>query len=675
VTATPGPAGDATEKRLDIILADYQACREDERVLFSIQAGIFSVAVTLIGLMAAAVTQTCQFSANKSSCVHIPDYLLAGTPLIPIALLAYTTILGVRGTIRSYYMRGLEAEIRKYVASPIASLGEVKPASFMGITLEIESLRRGALSYRLLTNLIFVAVILIFGGFTAYIGFHVGTAEQVGMAMAYTGIAIVLVWQVYLGTVGGRGFFVDAAQRFLVHGASLPQIHPPPRARPAPPERSLLSYLLFPRPEDWVKWVIAPGAFLAASWSVGTLRHWPQFLALWLILEYLIYEARYQWNDVRGLGEDLAHPDQIARGRLPIGPTRRTARRNIMLSLTVAAGRVVLALLIGWALGLAGPVAILIGIVFGIALGYESLRSERSPAAASAGSAARTPSSVIAAIWVIVGFGYGVRSGLGFLTGGLPLRSWQLWTGILCFTALGVVFVQLTWVLEAADCCWLTGDGQWKVKARVRTKAHVMRLLDLVPGRVDPVPAGKPPPVGYRDGRDVQVLSKRGSLRAPWNFAMAISAAAGGALGAALAHATPSPTAVALTVVLSLGFAMVLMRCSTGSERALSAVAGTVVIIGVTTAFGRWPVLLLAGAPWLTISLIYFFFRGSSYADLLDFGPRLLAAFRSVRIVFYGARVMLRLIVGSGTWNTFTAARTTDRRPGTRGTSRRNERG
>ena len=314
-------ASGESSQRLEILLADYQACREDERVNLATLAAVFGVFVTLIGLMAAAVTQTCEFSRSKS-CVAAPDFILAAAPLIPVALLAYAAMLGVAATLRSYYMRGLEDEIRENVSVPITSLGDIMSMSYIGIATEVMSLRRGRLPFRLLSNLVLMVVIIVFGGFTAYVGFHVGRAEQIVMTIAYTGIAILLVWQVSQSTIGGRAFFERAAQDFLNNrvGTALPRVHSgsifkPPRQKP-----SLISYLIFPRPEDWIKWLIAPGVFLAAAWSSDSLTRWPTFLALWLILEYLIYAARYQWNDVRGAEEDPLHGERSARRRLPVGP-------------------------------------------------------------------------------------------------------------------------------------------------------------------------------------------------------------------------------------------------------------------------------------------------------------------------------------------------------------------
>src|SRR5215471_19832816 len=63
------------------------------------------------------------------------------------------------------------------------------------------------------------------------------------------------------------------------------------------PGRELAAYLLFPRPEGWVKATIAPACFLLAATGAGHLGNWKRFGVLWLVLEFGIYAARYQWND------------------------------------------------------------------------------------------------------------------------------------------------------------------------------------------------------------------------------------------------------------------------------------------------------------------------------------------------------------------------------------------
>ena len=151
------------------------------------------------------------------------------------------------------------------------------------------------------------------------------------------------------------------------------------------PARGLAGYLLHPRPDAWAKALIAPACFLLAASSAGHFARWPRFLVLWLVLELLIYAARYQWNDIRGIEGDRLHPEARARSRLPAGPTERDRRRSIRISGATAAARIGAALLVGAAAGLASQVVVLAGAVFVVAAAYEFLRGRpapRSPASA-----------------------------------------------------------------------------------------------------------------------------------------------------------------------------------------------------------------------------------------------------------------------------------------------------
>src|SRR3954454_25121570 len=67
-------------------------------------------------------------------------------------------------------------------------------------------------------------------------------------------------------------------------------------------QRSLASYLLLPRPKDTVKWWILPLGFGLGSLAAPALTSAQvvRALVVWALLELLIYQARYQWNDVRG---------------------------------------------------------------------------------------------------------------------------------------------------------------------------------------------------------------------------------------------------------------------------------------------------------------------------------------------------------------------------------------
>jgi hypothetical protein len=639
--------GDANQ-RLDILLADYQACREDERVQFATVAAIIGVLVTLIGLMAAAVTQTCEFSSSKT-CIAAPDYLLAISPMIPIALLAYAIYILVVGTLRTYYMRGLENEIRVHISAPIASLGNLMPASYIGIVQEVTSLRRGRITYRLIAYLMVISVVLIFGGYTAYAALHVKPPYQIAMAVAYSGVAILFVWQVAQASVGGRSFFKRAAEDFLNNKPALPTVSAPKGSSVPRQGRSLVSYLIFPRPEDWIKWLIAPGVFLVVAWAFNDLGRWRVFIELWLILEYLIYEARYQWNDARGVDEDAFHSEHQARRRLPGGPADRT-RRNVLISLAVASARLVIALVVGEALGLLRPVLVLMALVLSIAIVYETLRS-RQPS-----STVIEPTPTVVAIWCIVGLGYGVRAGLGLITGGLSAMSSLTWIGISCFVFFGIMFVLLTWVLEAVSCCYCGKRNRiwWgRVKAEVPLKSHLMALLPYVPLELKEQTLKEQTNATFsadKDGSRLAILEERGRVWTPWNLALAVSAALGGALGVGLAQATHGYPPGAIAVSVSLVGAGLLACCN--SQPARLAISGITAIVLASTIslFVHWPHSLLAAGPWLTIAFTYSVFRGSSYRDLKEFGPNLLKAISSARIVLKVAPSLLHVVIGDRAW-------------------------
>jgi hypothetical protein len=651
-----GGPSERSSQELDILLADYQTCREDERLMISIQGAVFGVFVTLIGLMAAAITQTCEFRSS-ANCVKVPDYMLAATPLIPIALLAYTTMIGVAATFRSYYMRGLEEAIRKHTSTPI--LGELRAASFTGMTIEVISLRRGRISYRLLANLVLAVLIIVFGGFTAYVGFHVGHAEQIAMTVIYGSIAALLVWEVSLGTLRGRTFFLNAAEQFLRHqgDTNLPQ---PGRRRQrvavAADERSLASYLIFPRPEDWIKLLIAPGVFLATAWSTASLGRWRVFLAIWLILEYLIYGARYQWNDVRGVAEDQSHSQRRARARLPVGPGSRHIRRNVLVSIGVGALKLIVAILLAVGLGLAGPVLLLMALVFAIAIVYEALRSVQSPS--TPGKLHLLP----VAVWCAVGLGYGVRAGLGFLAGGFPAASGGTVVGIACFVAFGIMFVLMTWVLEATSSCVIDSGETWRLKPYTEIKPHLLLLLNYVSKTKVIFESGDPYGTLPRVSHDTHppapgwiehILDEERELRTPWNLALVAGVVLGGILGQELAHTSPLYLPSALAMSISVLGGILIMKGTAQGRRLAIAVAGTVALDVITIPFSVFPLVLVAGVPWLAITLVYCIFRSSSYQDLKNFGPDVLRAVASVKVLLRPGLLLLRAIIGGKTWKVF----------------------
>jgi hypothetical protein len=223
------------------------------------------------------------------------------------------------------------------------------------------------------------------------------------------------------------------------------------------------------------------------------------------------------------------------------------------------------------------------------------------------------------------------------------------WIGVSCFVVFGIMFVLLTWVLEAASSCYRKeSDGIWWTKARTVLRPHLIVLLRYVP--IDPKERGYDTYSNEEDGSTHHILIKRGRVRTPWNLALVLSAALGGALGVGLAHATPGYLPEVIVISASLAAAGLLAYCSSQHTRLMVSGIAAVALVGATGPFGRWPFDLLAAGPWLAISLMYFVFRGSSYRDLKEFGPNLLRAISSIRTVLKLGPRLLHVVMGDRAW-------------------------
>jgi hypothetical protein len=374
----------------------------------------------------------------------------------------------------------------------------------------------------------------------------------------------------------------------------------------------LTAYLLVPRRDAWGKALMAPACFVAAACSTGHFGGWARFAVLWLVLELLIYQARYQWNDIAGVDSDLHHPEAGARSRLPVGSTPQARRRSIRLSWLTAAARILAALLVGWLTGLTGQVLVLAGAVFAIAGSYEWLRASRY----------RHWTSVrVVAVWLAVGLGYLVRGGLGLSLGGLAAGSAAMVATLVCLGAFGIMFVLLTWALEATSYCTADDDGRWHARPELAVKPHLAALLRHVGEPLDG--AGLPPGASRYCGGD-RVLRGGSRLSAPWNLALLAASASGGVSGAALArpHAAGGAAAVAWIVAAAVGLAGGVVLARRRSSRGRWAVAAGWFLVVVAAGLVARPGLpVLAGLPWLVVAGLYGTFCGWSYRDLVAARP------------------------------------------------------
>jgi hypothetical protein len=373
-------------------------------------------------------------------------------------------------------------------------------------------------------------------------------------------------------------------------------------------ERSLRSYLLLPRPGDLIKAWLFPAAFGLGVLGAGGIGAGELLRAaiVWLALELLIYQARYQWNDIRGFAADQRHPDRVARGRLPgppsLGPKHiRASWRVVLIRLGLVA---LLALALGLApLGLLWPPLALTIAVFGVAVLYEALRSGATPAPE------RVPPPLtprIVALWCVVGGGYAIRGIAGLsLAVDLLGNPALLASATVAFWAFGVAFVTGRWALEALAFARRDSRGrvEWQVEAG-QAREHSLALARWLPRSPDRIEVRQ-----EADGlADWKALRYGVPALAPWNLAAVLAAVAAAVAGRILVGPAALLEAALAGLGGGLGAAAVL---ALPRWRWQGSILGAL-SLGALLANAGSPRPALAALPWLLLLGAHLFFTSQS---------------------------------------------------------------
>jgi hypothetical protein len=372
--------------------------------------------------------------------------------------------------------------------------------------------------------------------------------------------------------------------------------------------RGLCSYLLLPRPGDLVKAWIFPAAF-----SFGVLveggtggQELLRAAIVWVALELLIYQARYQWNDIRGFAADQRHPDAIGRGRLP-GPVSQ-GRRQIAASAAVAVARlglVVLPALLLPSLRLGWVLAGLTVAVFGIAVVYEWLRS------LATGTSDQVPVPLrprLVTLWLVVGGGYAVRGVSGLALGTDLSPPLLAAVAVATMWAFGIAFVTARWALESLAFARRGEGGKiaWEADAG-QAREHSLALAPWLPGTVPG--AATAPHGGLADWR---ALSRGVSLAAPWNVAAIVAATAAALSGRLLAGPADPPGALLAAACGGLLAIAALL----GAKHRWGAWIGGSLGLALVLASAGSPRPGLAALPWAGIVGAHLFFTAQSARTL-----------------------------------------------------------
>ncbi|HUP99219.1 MAG TPA: hypothetical protein VM093_02050 [Aeromicrobium sp.] len=348
-----------------------------------------------------------------------------------------------------------------------------------------------------------------------------------------------------------------------------------------------MSYLLLPRRGDVVKWAIVPIGFAVGVLAAGlpSPGQVAEAGAVWLCLELLVYQARYQWNDICGFDTDQRHPGGD-RGRLP-GPSDRR-RVRFAWSASTAAAKVMLALGLCAIAGsrAASAMAVLTAGVFGAAAIYERLRgvgkadSQRPP----------RPTPRIVAIWVVVGAGYAIRVLAGLWLAG-PFEARAMQAAAASAWLFGIAWTTSRWAVESTAFMRLRrGRVRWTA-ADAEGKEHQVALARWLPEQV---------PADVRDTRSWRAVRAGTRRWSPWNVGGALAGAMAAVSGVLLVQ--PAAQAGGLWLALLAGLVASWTLVASGERREVDTAAACAAAIAVAVLAGG-SAAVAAVTPWVVVSV------------------------------------------------------------------------
>lgn len=470
---------DKRDVYLSVLLNDYNEAREDERNFLLLQATSLTLGITAAAGLLVFFEQV--IDRNKEPDNRFPDLVIAGALMAGFVTIAFALWVGSVATVRSFYLRSLEREIRRVAKFDDTSFGDLglRPISYHELIVEHNSLAKPlSTTASILVNIIVVGLITVFGAIGSFLAFQIHGKWMIPIVLLVN-VSFVLyaLWQLWVTSVGGRKYVKDLMKRYEERlGRDLVTRN----ARPSP--GPMISYALLPRPDDLAKSLFTVGGLVIAWIAIRDVSNvnLRSMIVVFVAIELLAYQARYQINDLLGRSEDRRSPTARRRGRLPEGGVPLSVF-SILLRIVLIASAVLYLFDTdnrGETQGVWFRLLLLTLSVFALMVPYEIVRNW---VRADPGASFRKRRTITCILLFLVALGYPLRfAGSALcLTGTLSPGLWA--PQIVMGFGLGWVFVAPTWVLESFSyVSHKSSDNRsYLVRDECRRKYHVKELATM----------------------------------------------------------------------------------------------------------------------------------------------------------------------------------------------------
>lgn len=509
--------GTDRDNHLTVLLDELDQCREEDRdarnqMMQAIAAGMAALAVIFVVFPSVIDPE----ASPRSDVIWLCELV---TVSVLLGVFSYLISLGLIAPLRYYRMRDLERRIYELVGKGNEAGWIELRAAQTSLNPHHQFSRMGAFHY---ASLVLAMTFISLGCICMFLLFWDSSPQLTFVLAAMVAVPFLgfVVWS-YLWSTSKAEQWYKEAQDIAWKKRNTEDT---PVDGPKPNFKWLARYLIYPRPQDAMKvgFIFLGVVFgmastgidpsVSDSWLTDGILH---LLFVVFVFDVLAYQARYQWNDIRGACEDERNPRSEQRGRLrPVLDSIDTAKRISGVALIY---KLILAMVILVAWWDGRSVAIGMGIVAmsALAFAYERERAGRNRLFMLLG---------------LVGLGYPLRFVVGYYaTMGRHLFEgfWSIDPSIVLLViatwSFGIVFVSITWTLEGADYCRGGADVDTEelvvpaCKPNSYHKRHVGRLASWLDCEV--LFCGKRAPLlGVR-----RPLRFRTPVMSPWNAWMMIT--------------------------------------------------------------------------------------------------------------------------------------------------------
>ena len=331
------------------LIEELEQCREDERSSRNQMIAILGAVATFI----AAVVGVAQIKEVQEGWAQNNLFINGFSTLVLCVAIPYLANLGLLSCFRHHYINDIENELDEIVSNhEKRKFFHWESISTPLITFNYKNILPGYSSIYSINMGICLASILLLAAI--YILFIQTLSPKIVLAtigsfvfsVGFWTVALISAFTMIIASRCSKEIYEQAKKQ-----AGERKINPKALQVINKDIYKSILYLVYPRPTDIQKnifFVIGILFSAIVNYRVGkpnsievTVAH---LIFCWLVFDFLIYQARYQLNDLEGIDNDKSHPGKDLRKRLPINDKNdKEKRRTAKLSISVASFKLVCA--------------------------------------------------------------------------------------------------------------------------------------------------------------------------------------------------------------------------------------------------------------------------------------------------------------------------------------------